>query len=816
MKKWLQNKGFSLVELIITIAILSVVGGSVTAFVLVAQRNYERGTTETELQYEAQVVVNHLNDIVMDCGKGITLEAESLFVYDTDIIYEISWEKEEEKLYMSTYDINEVLIEEDVLLADYVTDFDVDLSEMVDNRTVSFSLELSKGKGMRRVQTEHRIKLRNDVLVNAQTTEVYEEEVLPVDPTNITLSPERVYVWPKEARMPGEEANVSAHVYNVLGGDVSQYVSWHFEGLDLIEGSSEHKSDMETIAAGIGQIQLDMREAKQDADKTFNIRARKVLSDGSVLESDNYTRAFIRTISSISVTDDVSGGTLKPGDTVNLQAKLNGFNLTHANGTPLTMEELGGVNIEVKVRNENNEIVDYNKYLTVNSMDENTGRLSIRVKNPIQDQNLMVYFTFSPKRSGYTDMSTTIGMGLNTTFIIEGLSEEGWMRESTVVFKLDQMPNTSGGYYDSQGRYVLPVRFIFRSYDSIREYNNLLSEEYHANNSGPTGDHGNVYIVQDYLHQLDRILVYLRHKDDLALAFPYYCLEEYMYTYKSGSADKMEIHVINDAGGAEYVRTVDIAPVSLGYSQFKQEMVDESGSTYKGDWYYPDECHIYLTTDKKEVSFYYAAKSGWSTSEKNFSTKIRHFFGYVGDYEDENRFDSDASRTLTFNRAQNQVIDLGHNYESKVTCEEEGVYNVRFVFAREENPKAGDVVTIRYEMNPCFGCGGNPIGYEALFDSIKGAPGSVVLHFVDKNLQINNGGLRRPGMEYCPTPAELENMGKSLGDSYYIAENERFYISATGGENKVIYQVYENGKWTNPWSNVLLRWNGSKWVTAIQ
>ena len=67
IKKLLNDhKGLSLVELIVTVAIMALVSAGVATAVISATRNYSRGNSEVDLQQEVQVITNILNNIVID------------------------------------------------------------------------------------------------------------------------------------------------------------------------------------------------------------------------------------------------------------------------------------------------------------------------------------------------------------------------------------------------------------------------------------------------------------------------------------------------------------------------------------------------------------------------------------------------------------------------------------------------------------------------------------------------------------------------------------------------------------------------------
>lgn len=76
MKRWKnrnRNKGFSLVELIITIAILGIISVSIVLAMTSSSKTYRTSSVEAQLQSEAQLVANAISEIAMD-ASGATDE----------------------------------------------------------------------------------------------------------------------------------------------------------------------------------------------------------------------------------------------------------------------------------------------------------------------------------------------------------------------------------------------------------------------------------------------------------------------------------------------------------------------------------------------------------------------------------------------------------------------------------------------------------------------------------------------------------------------------------------------------------------------
>ena len=59
----LGNRGLSMVELICAIAIVSLLGTTVSSIMVVSANTYRRGAAETEVQQEAQLVANQISSL---------------------------------------------------------------------------------------------------------------------------------------------------------------------------------------------------------------------------------------------------------------------------------------------------------------------------------------------------------------------------------------------------------------------------------------------------------------------------------------------------------------------------------------------------------------------------------------------------------------------------------------------------------------------------------------------------------------------------------------------------------------------------------
>ena len=60
-RKKLNNKGLSMVELLLSIMMLTIVSSSLFAFMIMSGRMFNRSNAEVDMQSEAQVMKNYMN-----------------------------------------------------------------------------------------------------------------------------------------------------------------------------------------------------------------------------------------------------------------------------------------------------------------------------------------------------------------------------------------------------------------------------------------------------------------------------------------------------------------------------------------------------------------------------------------------------------------------------------------------------------------------------------------------------------------------------------------------------------------------------------
>ena len=108
----LQNKGFTLIELIVTIAIIAIFSGVVLTFISTGSNIYRSTSSSAKVQMETQETFDQIEDLIIDVnrslyyanGSGDSLQAEALSAVrprltDKAVVYvESDREISEEKL----------------------------------------------------------------------------------------------------------------------------------------------------------------------------------------------------------------------------------------------------------------------------------------------------------------------------------------------------------------------------------------------------------------------------------------------------------------------------------------------------------------------------------------------------------------------------------------------------------------------------------------------------------------------------------------------------------------------------------------------
>jgi competence protein ComGC len=169
------NGGFTLVELVISFAILAIISVMITLIIRSSADTYSGISNDINLQYESQMAMSQLQDFVIDCNSAVavTADSETLYVFNRidDTHYEaFRFEKSasSDELYLSSKEIDGSFSKTDPsifsfgseeLMSSYVKKFTAAVSS--DVRSVSVTI--TYGIGDKTYIGRQTIALRNAV-----------------------------------------------------------------------------------------------------------------------------------------------------------------------------------------------------------------------------------------------------------------------------------------------------------------------------------------------------------------------------------------------------------------------------------------------------------------------------------------------------------------------------------------------------------------------------------------------------------------------------------------------------------------------------
>jgi len=205
-----NQKGFSFVELIVTMALLAIVSLAIGGFITTGSRSFVNSNREIEVQKEAQLSMNQMVDLIIDVEKGVQLEESTASLTGSEGAANVT--KRELKLYnqknnksymLRWYGSSDsitsdkenciYLVEgtnegegevvdiqftgEEYLLAQYVADFEADISELSERKV---GLRMVYTVDNRTYETRETVKMRNDVATSTELAKIYDGEPVKI------------------------------------------------------------------------------------------------------------------------------------------------------------------------------------------------------------------------------------------------------------------------------------------------------------------------------------------------------------------------------------------------------------------------------------------------------------------------------------------------------------------------------------------------------------------------------------------------------------------------------------------------------------
>ncbi len=133
-----DNRGLTLVELLCSVAILSIVGMTISSVLIVSADSYNRSNSEIQAQQEAQLVANQIDDLLIDATADVhydTSAEPTLTIKQGGVTHTVVLKGNE--LYYS----NGV---DEQLLASGVRDFGVDDTEFAERGYIKLKMKMDR------------------------------------------------------------------------------------------------------------------------------------------------------------------------------------------------------------------------------------------------------------------------------------------------------------------------------------------------------------------------------------------------------------------------------------------------------------------------------------------------------------------------------------------------------------------------------------------------------------------------------------------------------------------------------------------------
>lgn len=393
-----KNQGYSLIELVTSLAILAIVGLVLVGFLVIASKTFRSENTEVNIQYESQLTINQLKDLIVDSNRGIAyglqpvvgsftvvdmkdlgseaailnaMEAADisninkvkrcLLIYNEVYLaasnsYEypvckIVWDpttkqlKYAQKTFATLVDLeadrylNSISASDYYLMSDYMELFSV---KMMDGITEEISLEMTLLSGGKEYKTSSSISLRNKVVVSDDVRIIYQNNNV-IKPSLIN----GVSITKGGNPITSDNVNVGATIQYVADVEVQAGASVGSEAVMWsISGNSTYGEGVVTSISQSGELTLSPYETASQ----ITVTAKSVVDASKkavlIIHVENSLGEF-GYVNSLALgeakTGDIAAATAPGGPYVyyGIPFEDNSSYITYVNESKLTSDQKG-------------------------------------------------------------------------------------------------------------------------------------------------------------------------------------------------------------------------------------------------------------------------------------------------------------------------------------------------------------------------------------------------------------------------------------------------------------------------------------------
>lgn len=284
----LENKGFSIVEMLCAIIILTMVTAAISTIVLVSTKVYKSEVTDTNVQQDAQLAANRISEIIKDAvSVAVSGGASETEGSDLEIIKDKD-KKNGYRVYLASD--NNLMFEElsgdetssglgAQVLAGNITDFTADISEFEKNNIVKITFKVQNDSNDNRSYTANYVMKARNEDSNELTTKLT-SYVSVSCPSVLYLEPGQTFYM---------DIQTSENVKSVVVTNEKELE----DNLGVTVSISNKESSSSLYQAQI----VVARDVHDDLERELNI----VVSDGGSATAPQTTKILIRRVNDLKI-----------------------------------------------------------------------------------------------------------------------------------------------------------------------------------------------------------------------------------------------------------------------------------------------------------------------------------------------------------------------------------------------------------------------------------------------------------------------------------------------------------------------------------